>query len=251
MERPGEILAGDVTKSARTVCITGARTSTDRVARWVKAQGHLPVCFRAGDWNAAELAARAPDSRVLIVCGKLGRRSRLLQLIRALRDEERAAPRWIVVLFPDEAGKLPFAAITAGADHVFPLGMALTPEFAALLERRLLDASSVHSEIVRAGPLALLPDEHRVEGPGLSIVLGQAQFLALRLITDWEPEVTPLGWLTSQMRERLARPVSRNSMHKTVSRLRKRLGRLEALVVTVRGRGYRFDPRGYVPGSRR
>ncbi len=115
-----------------------------------------------------------------------------------------------------------------------------------MLDRRLSRLPRRVHQVLSAAPLHLIPSELRILGPDLNVLMGSLQFWTVVLIAQRAPEVAAAERLVQCLGRRTGAVPSVNVLHKTVSRVRRRLGGLGELIVTVRGRGYRYEGEGLV-----
>jgi two-component system response regulator CpxR len=97
------------------------------------------------------------------------------------------------------------------------------------------------SEILDAGGLRLLPSARAVLCEGSSVSLTGIEYDILELLVRAAGRIVTRDELTTVLYQRRATPFDR-ALDVHISHLRRKLGRRGAMILTVRGAGYRFHP---------
>lgn len=243
--QPGE-RAPVVAREDYLIAVGGLRRPSRHVAAALRLRGYR-VLQRggAGEPNdGAQIVAARPS--LVLVCGDPTTNPAVRRLLTRLDATDADIRPWVTVLSESTPLKRPFAALRLGADEVLPLNIALLDEFTVVLDRRLARLPRRVHDVLWAAPLRLVPAELRVMGPELNVLMGSRQFWTVVLIIERAPEVATVERLAQHLGRRTGTTPSVNVLHKTVSRVRRRLGCLGELIVTVRGVGYRYEGTGLV-----
>lgn len=169
-----------------------------------------------------------------------------LDICRDLKTTDRALG--VILVVPRAGERERVAAFEAGADDVLVMpasGRELVLRVRAVLRRRAAGKASFTLGSLRTGTLVLDGDARRAKLAGSAIDLTLLEFRLLWTLASRAGGV--------QQREALLRDVwgpnvtvEARTVDQHVKRLRRKLGASGALLRTVRGVGYRFEPSAVV-----
>ena len=209
------------------------------IAYNLKQAGHLPLRADNAE-QALNLVANALPDLVLIdwmLPGLSG-----IDFARRLRADKRtrAIPIIMLTARSDEQDKL--QGLETGADDYITKPFSpreLNARIKAVLRRR---APQMTDDTVQLGGLKLDPASHRVTGNGEPVDLGPTEFRLLHFLMTHAERVHSRTQLLDQVWGDHVF-VEERTVDVHIRRLRKALEptRLDALVQTVRGTGYRFS----------
>ncbi|HEX4985845.1 MAG TPA: phosphate regulon transcriptional regulator PhoB [Burkholderiales bacterium] len=209
------------------------------IAYNLKQAGHQPLRADNAE-QAANLVANALPDLVLLdwmLPGQSG-----IEFARRLRADKRTRTIPIIMLTArsDEQDKL--QGLETGADDYITKPFSpreLNARIKAVLRRR---APEMTDDTVELGGLRLDPASHRVTGNGKTVELGPTEFRLLHFLMTHAERVHSRTQLLDQVWGDHVF-VEERTVDVHIRRLRKALEpvRLDGLVQTVRGTGYRFS----------
>jgi len=209
------------------------------IAYNLKQAGHQPLRADNAEQALTLVANALPDLVLLdwMLPGLSG-----VELARRLRADKRtrAIPIIMLTARSDEQDKL--QGLETGADDYITKPFSpreLNARIKAVLRRR---APEMTADAVQLGGLRLDPASHRVTGNGEPIELGPTEFRLLHFLMTHAERVHSRTQLLDQVWGDHVF-VEERTVDVHIRRLRKALEptRLDALVQTVRGTGYRFS----------
>jgi two-component system phosphate regulon response regulator PhoB len=209
------------------------------IAYNLKQAGHQPLRADNAEQALTLVANALPDLVLLdwMLPGLSG-----VELARRLRADKRtrAIPIIMLTARSDEQDKL--QGLETGADDYITKPFSpreLNARIKAVLRRR---APEMTDDAVQLGGLRLDPASHRVTGNGEPIELGPTEFRLLHFLMTHAERVHSRTQLLDQVWGDHVF-VEERTVDVHIRRLRKALEptRLDALVQTVRGTGYRFS----------
>ncbi len=205
----------------------------------LKQAGHQPLCADNAE-QAMNLVRNALPDLVLLdwmLPGQSG-----IDFARRLRSDKRTRTVPIIMLTArsDEQDKL--TGLDTGADDYITKPFSpreLNARIKAVLRRR---APEMTEDVVQLGGLKLDPASHRITGNGEPVVLGPTEFRLLHFLMTHAERVHSRTQLLDQVWGDHVF-VEERTVDVHIRRLRKALEptRLDSLVQTVRGTGYRFS----------
>ncbi len=166
-----------------------------------------------------------------------------LEGFEVLRQIRRRSVVPIIMLTARASRDDRIAGLDAGADDYLPKPFdpeELIARIRAVL-RRSNRAGALVNEIVEAGPLKLTPASHESWIDDARLELTTIEFEILLILARSAGRIISRGELTAAIHQRPASPLER-SLDVHVSHLRRKLGELGALIRTIRGVGYLFQP---------
>jgi len=209
------------------------------IAYNLKQAGHQPLRADNAE-QALNLVANALPDLVLLdwmLPGLSG-----IDFARRLRTDKRTRTVPIIMLTArsDEQDKL--MGLDAGADDYITKPFSpreLNARIKAVLRRR---APQMTDDVVQLGGLKLDPASHRISGNGEPVILGPTEFRLLHFLMTHPERVHSRTQLLDQVWGDHVF-VEERTVDVHIRRLRKALEptRLDRLVQTVRGTGYRFS----------
>lgn len=209
------------------------------IAYNLKQAGHQPLLADNAE-QAMNLVQNALPDLVLLdwmLPGQSG-----IDFARRLRTDKRTRTVPIIMLTArsDEQDKL--TGLDAGADDYITKPFSpreLNARIKAVLRRR---APQMTDDVVQLGGLKLDPATHRISGNGEPVVLGPTEFRLLHFLMTHPERVHSRTQLLDQVWGDHVF-VEERTVDVHIRRLRKALEptRLDHLVQTVRGTGYRFS----------
>jgi two-component system phosphate regulon response regulator PhoB len=209
------------------------------IAYNLKQAGHQPLLADNAE-QAMNLVQNALPDLVLLdwmLPGQSG-----IDFARRLRTDKRTRTVPIIMLTArsDEQDKL--TGLDAGADDYITKPFSpreLNARIKAVLRRR---APQMTDDVVQLGGLRLDPASHRISGNGDPVVLGPTEFRLLHFLMTHPERVHSRTQLLDQVWGDHVF-VEERTVDVHIRRLRKALEptRLDRLVQTVRGTGYRFS----------
>jgi two-component system phosphate regulon response regulator PhoB len=209
------------------------------IAYNLKQAGHQPLRADNAE-QAMNLVQNALPDLVLLdwmLPGQSG-----IDFARRLRNDKRTRTVPIIMLTArsDEQDKL--TGLDTGADDYITKPFSpreLNARIKALLRRR---APQMTDDVVQLGGLKLDPASHRISGNGEPVVLGPTEFRLLHFLMTHPERVHSRTQLLDQVWGDHVF-VEERTVDVHIRRLRKALEptRLDRLVQTVRGTGYRFS----------
>ena len=209
------------------------------IAYNLKQAGHQPLRADNAE-QAMNLVQNALPDLVLLdwmLPGQSG-----IDFARRLRSDKRTRTVPIIMLTArtDEQDKL--AGLDTGADDYITKPFSpreLNARIKAVLRRR---APQMTDDVVQLGGLKLDPSSHRISGNGEPVILGPTEFRLLHFMMTHPERVHSRTQLLDQVWGDHVF-VEERTVDVHIRRLRKALepNRLDRLVQTVRGTGYRFS----------
>ncbi len=209
------------------------------IAYNLKQPGHQPLRADNAE-QAMNLVQNALPDLVLLdwmLPGKSG-----IDFARRLRTDKRTRTVPIIMLTArsDEQDKL--TGLDAGADDYITKPFSpreLNARIKAVLRRR---APQMTDDVVQLGGLKIDPASHRISGNGEPVILGPTEFRLLHFLMTHPERVHSRTQLLDQVWGDHVF-VEERTVDVHIRRLRKALEptRLDRLVQTVRGTGYRFS----------
>ncbi|MEK6211540.1 MAG: phosphate regulon transcriptional regulator PhoB [Pseudomonadota bacterium] len=209
------------------------------IAYNLKQAGHQPLRADNAE-QAMNLVQNALPDLVLLdwmLPGQSG-----IDFARRLRSDKRTRTVPIIMLTArsDEQDKL--TGLDSGADDYITKPFSpreLNARIKAVLRRR---APQMTDDVVQLGGLKLDPASHRISGDGEPVVLGPTEFRLLHFLMTHPERVHSRTQLLDQVWGDHVF-VEERTVDVHIRRLRKALEptRLDRLVQTVRGTGYRFS----------
>jgi two-component system phosphate regulon response regulator PhoB len=209
------------------------------IAYNLKQAGHQPLRADNAEQAMNLVQSALPDLVLLdwMLPGQSG-----IDLARRLRSDKRTRTVPIIMLTArsDERDKL--AGLDTGADDYITKPFSpreLIARIKAVLRRR---APEMTDDVVQLGGLKLDPASHRISGHGEPVVLGPTEFRLLHFLMTHPERVHSRTQLLDQVWGDHVF-VEERTVDVHIRRLRKALEptRLDQLVQTVRGTGYRFS----------
>ena len=209
------------------------------IAYNLKQAGHKPLCAESAEKALHLVASALPDLVLLdwMLPGLSG-----IELARRLRNDKRtrAIPIIMLTARSDEQDKL--HGLETGADDYITKPFSpreLNARIKAVLRRR---APEMTDDTVQIGGVRLDPASHRVIGNGSTVELGPTEFRLLHFFMTHPERVHSRTQLLDQVWGDHVF-VEERTVDVHIRRLRKALEpcRLDTLVQTVRGTGYRFS----------
>ncbi len=209
------------------------------IAYSLKQAGHQPLCAESAEKALHLVASALPDLVLLdwMLPGLSG-----IDFARRLRADKRtrAIPIIMLTARSDEQDKL--HGLETGADDYITKPFSpreLNARIKAVLRRR---APETTDDSVQIGGLRLDPASHRVTGNGSAVELGPTEFRLLHFLMTHPERVHSRTQLLDQIWGDHVF-VEERTVDVHIRRLRKALEpcRLDGLVQTVRGTGYRFS----------
>ncbi len=209
------------------------------IAYNLKQAGHQPLRADNAEQAINLVQSALPDLVLLdwMLPGQSG-----IDFARRLRTDKRTRTVPIIMLTArsDEQDKL--TGLDAGADDYITKPFSpreLNARIKAVLRRR---APQMTDDVVQLGGLKLDPASHRISGNGEPVVLGPTEFRLLHFLMTHPERVHSRTQLLDQVWGDHVF-VEERTVDVHIRRLRKALEptRLDRLVQTVRGTGYRFS----------
>ena len=209
------------------------------IAYNLKQAGHQPLRADNAEQAMNLVQSALPDLVLLdwMLPGQSG-----IDFARRLRTDKRTRTVPIIMLTArsDEQDKL--MGLDAGADDYITKPFSpreLNARIKAVLRRR---APQMTDDVVQLGGLKLDPASHRISGNGEPVVLGPTEFRLLHFLMTHPERVHSRTQLLDQVWGDHVF-VEERTVDVHIRRLRKALEptRLDRLVQTVRGTGYRFS----------
>ncbi len=209
------------------------------LAQGLREEGYTVDVVGDGE-SALHLASEVPFDA--LVLDRLLPKLEGLEVLRRLRTRGLRTPVLVLTALGDVANRV--AGLDAGADDYLAKPFDFE-ELLARLRALVRRASGAPSNVVTAGPLTVDLASHTfsVAGQPLELTAREAAVLELFIL---KPGVT---WTRSQLAEHLydeATERDSNVLDVFVARLRKKLDAAgldgSDIIVTQRGRGYRFEP---------
>ena len=209
------------------------------IAYNLKQAGHQPLRADNAEQAMNLVQSALPDLVLLdwMLPGQSG-----IDLARRLRSDRRTRTVPIIMLTArsDEQDKL--TGLDTGADDYITKPFSpreLIARIKAVLRRR---APQMTDDVVQLGGLKLDPTSHRISGNGDPVVLGPTEFRLLHFLMTHPERVHSRTQLLDQVWGDHVF-VEERTVDVHIRRLRKALEptRLDRLVQTVRGTGYRFS----------
>jgi len=209
------------------------------IAYNLKQAGHQPLRADNAEQAMNLVQSALPDLVLLdwMLPGQSG-----IDFARRLRTDKRTRTVPIIMLTArsDEQDKL--TGLDTGADDYITKPFSpreLNARIKAVLRRR---APQMTDDVVQLGGLRLDPASHRVSGNGEPVVLGPTEFRLLHFLMTHPERVHSRTQLLDQVWGDHVF-VEERTVDVHIRRLRKALEptRLDRLVQTVRGTGYRFS----------
>ncbi|PWW49029.1 phosphate regulon transcriptional regulator PhoB [Melaminivora alkalimesophila] len=226
-------------KLPRVLIVEDEPPIAELIALNLRHNGFAPVWAEDGEAAQRELDAVLPDVILLdwMLPGASG-----LQLARRWRADARTrgVPILMLTARGDEPDKV--AGLDAGADDYVTKpfsGQELLARIRAVLRRRAPE--QVADQLV-VGGLALDGAAHRARWQGTELRLGPTEFRLLRYLMAHPERVHS----RAQLLDRVWGDhvfIEERTVDVHIKRLREALGGAAALVETVRGAGYRLNPR--------
>jgi two-component system phosphate regulon response regulator PhoB len=209
------------------------------IAYNLKQAGHQPLRADNAEQAMNLVQSALPDLVLLdwMLPGQSG-----IDFARRLRTDKRTRTVPIIMLTArsDEQDKL--TGLDAGADDYITKPFSpreLNARIKAVLRRR---APQMTDDVVQLGGLKLDPASHRISGNGEPVILGPTEFRLLHFLMTHPERVHSRTQLLDQVWGDHVF-VEERTVDVHIRRLRKALEptRLDRLVQTVRGTGYRFS----------
>ncbi|HZF23041.1 MAG TPA: phosphate regulon transcriptional regulator PhoB [Burkholderiales bacterium] len=209
------------------------------IAYNLKQAGHQPLRADNAEQAMNLVQSALPDLVLLdwMLPGQSG-----IDFARRLRTDKRTRTVPIIMLTArsDEQDKL--MGLDAGADDYITKPFSpreLNARIKAVLRRR---APQMTDDVVQLGGLKLDPASHRISGNGEPVILGPTEFRLLHFLMTHPERVHSRTQLLDQVWGDHVF-VEERTVDVHIRRLRKALEptRLDRLVQTVRGTGYRFS----------
>jgi two-component system phosphate regulon response regulator PhoB len=209
------------------------------IAYNLKQAGHQPLRADNAEQAINLVQSALPDLVLLdwMLPGQSG-----IDFARRLRTDKRTRTVPIIMLTArsDEQEKL--TGLDAGADDYITKPFSpreLNARIKAVLRRR---APQMTDDVVQLGGLKLDPASHRISGNGEPVILGPTEFRLLHFLMTHPERVHSRTQLLDQVWGDHVF-VEERTVDVHIRRLRKALEptRLDRLVQTVRGTGYRFS----------
>jgi two-component system phosphate regulon response regulator PhoB len=209
------------------------------IAYNLKQAGHQPLRADNAEQAMNLVQSALPDLVLLdwMLPGQSG-----IDLARRLRSDRRTRTVPIIMLTArsDERDKL--TGLDTGADDYITKPFSpreLIARIKAVLRRR---APQMTDDVVQLGGLKLDPTSHRISGNGDPVILGPTEFRLLHFLMTHPERVHSRTQLLDQVWGDHVF-VEERTVDVHIRRLRKALEptRLDSLVQTVRGTGYRFS----------
>jgi len=209
------------------------------IAYNLKQAGHQPLRADNAEQAMNLVQSALPDLVLLdwMLPGQSG-----IDFARRLRTDKRTRTVPIIMLTArsDEQEKL--TGLDAGADDYITKPFSpreLNARIKAVLRRR---APQMTDDVVQLGGLKLDPASHRISGNGEPVILGPTEFRLLHFLMTHPERVHSRTQLLDQVWGDHVF-VEERTVDVHIRRLRKALEptRLDRLVQTVRGTGYRFS----------
>ena len=228
-----------LTMAATILVVEDEPAIQELIAYSLKQAGHQPLCAESAEKALHLVASALPDLVLLdwMLPGLSG-----IDFARRLRADKRtrAIPIIMLTARSDEQDKL--HGLETGADDYITKPFSpreLNARIKAVLRRR---APEMTDDIVQIGGLRLDPASHRVTGNGGAVELGPTEFRLLHFLMTHPERVHSRTQLLDQVWGDHVF-VEERTVDVHIRRLRKALepSRLDALVQTVRGTGYRFS----------
>lgn len=201
--------------------------------------GHLPLRAETAEQALALIHNALPDLVLLdwMLPGVSG-----IEFARRLRSEERTRSIPIIMLTARTGEQDKVAGLDTGADDYITKPFSpreLLARIKAVLRRR---APETTDEAVEIGDLVLDPATHRVTGNKISLELGPTEFRLLHYFMTHPERVHSRTQLLDQVWGDHVF-VEERTVDVHIRRLRKALeaARLDHMIQTVRGTGYRFS----------
>lgn len=159
------------------------------------------------------------------------------ELLRRLRRQSEIP---VIMLTARTAQADRIAGLDSGADDYLPKPFGpeeLLARIRAVLRRSTRARKDV--EILKAGPITLIPAERRASRAGSDVPLTTIEYDILEFLVQAAGRIVSRDELSSAIHRRRASPFDR-SLDVHVSSIRKKLGSDGDSIVTVRGVGYLF-----------
>jgi two-component system phosphate regulon response regulator PhoB len=205
----------------------------------LKQAGHQPVCADNAEQALRLVQNALPDLILLdwMLPGMSG-----IECARRIRSDKRTRGIPIIILTARSEEQDKLQGLDSGADDYITKPFSpreLTARIKAILRRR---APEMTDDIVQIGGLRLDPASHRVTGNGKQIELGPTEFRLLHFLMTHPERVHSRTQLLDQVWGDHVF-VEERTIDVHIRRLRKALEptKLDDLVQTVRGTGYRFS----------
>ena len=225
--------------SATILVVEDEPAIQELIAYNLKQAGHQPLCANSAE-QALRLVSNALPDLVLLdwmLPGASG-----IEVARRLRGDKRtrAVPIIMLTARSEEQDKL--LGLDTGADDYITKPFSpreLNARIKAVLRRR---APQMTDDVVEIGGLRVDPAGHRVTGNGENIDLGPTEFRLLHfLLTHPERVHSRAQLLDNVWGDHVF--VEERTVDVHIRRLRKALepGKLDRLIQTVRGTGYRLS----------
>ena len=166
-----------------------------------------------------------------------------IELAKKLRGDKRTKTVPIIMLTARSEEQDKLVGLDTGADDYITKPFSpreLNARIKAVLRRR---APEMTDDVVQIGALRLDPTTHRVTGHGHAVVLGPTEFRLLHFLMTHAERVHSRAQLLDQVWGDHVF-VEERTVDVHIRRLRKALepARLDGLIQTVRGTGYRLSP---------
>ncbi|HZP93328.1 MAG TPA: phosphate regulon transcriptional regulator PhoB [Burkholderiales bacterium] len=209
------------------------------IAYNLKQAGHQPVCADNAE-QALNLVSNALPDLILLdwmLPGMSG-----IELAKRLRADKRTRTIPLIMLTARSEEQDKLVGLDTGADDYITKPFSpreLNARIKAVLRRR---APEMTDDVVQVGQLRLDPVSHRVSGNGEPVELGPTEFRLLHFLMTHPERVHSRTQLLDQVWGDHVF-VEERTVDVHIRRLRKALepSRLDGLIQTVRGTGYRFS----------
>ena len=211
----------------------------DLIAHSLKQAGHQPLCADSAEQALRLVTEALPDLILLdwMLPGASG-----IDVAKRLRSDKRTKAIPIIMLSARSEEEDKLLGLETGADDYITKPFSpreLNARIKAVLRRR---APQMTSDEVHIGALRLDPASHRVTARGASLSLGPTEFRLLHFLLTHPERVHSRTQLLDQVWGDHVF-VEERTVDVHIRRLRKALEpeRLDSLIQTVRGTGYRMS----------
>lgn len=211
----------------------------DLIAHSLKQAGHQPLCADSAEQALRLVTEALPDLILLdwMLPGASG-----IDVAKRLRSDKRTKAIPIIMLSARSEEEDKLLGLETGADDYITKPFSpreLNARIKAVLRRR---APQMTSDEVHIGALRLDPASHRVTARGESLSLGPTEFRLLHFLLTHPERVHSRTQLLDQVWGDHVF-VEERTVDVHIRRLRKALEpeRLDSLIQTVRGTGYRMS----------